>query len=165
MSFAAIRGKEHGSMNCCVLRPRYRSPETPPDVPLNAGFRLAQLGERLSGRYSVLRTLAVWASVLVFLSFPTLGRTHDFTNHLRAPLVRRSIIRHTSADRVEAKANEQIVKNQAWPQWFLLAEPASNTLPKSTATIELTPPAIGRKRLLLRLKLRQSPSNSQDPLI
>jgi hypothetical protein len=150
-------------MNSCVLRTRYSSPETHSDVPSNAGSLLANLSERLSERYMTLRTLAVWVSALMLLSFPTLGRAHDFADHFRAPVLPRSIIRHTSIDRVEAAANERIVKTQARPQWFLLTEPALDAPSKSTA--ELTPPPIERKRLLLRLRLRRSSSNSPDPLV
>jgi hypothetical protein len=148
-------------MNWCVSRSRYRIPKTAPNVPSNSG--LTQLSKQLGGRYFVLRCLVVGASILIFLSFPTLGGTHNFTNHLRSPLVRRSIIRHSSVDQVEATGNEHIGTNQAWPQLLLLAEPALNALPKSSA--ELTTPQIGRRRLLLRLKLGRSSSNSQDPLI
>jgi hypothetical protein len=161
MGFAGIKANEPRSMNCCVLRPRYRPPATTPNVPSDSG--LAQVSEQLRGGYFVLRALVFWPSILMFLSFPTLGRTHNFTNHLRTPLVRRFVIEHTSFNRVEARSNEQIVTNRAWPQLFLVAEPATNALPKSS--VELTTPPIGRRRLLLRLKLRRSSSNSQDPLI
>ena len=101
-------------------------------------------------------------SALMLLSFPVQIRPHDFNSHFRAADARRSIVGHTSVERVEVRGVDRVVKIGAWPLPFLVVEPEFKIRPLPSAQLVSLIP---RTRLFLRLKLGPSPSNSQDPLI
>jgi hypothetical protein len=109
----------------------------------------------------LLNLAACIVSMLMLLAFP-MQRVHQYTIHLRAPEIRRSIERHTFVAHPEAGIAERIAYQAVMPA--VLEPVAAGDAPKPVVHSDLLP-QIPIPHLLARLKLGSSRSGGQDPLL
>lgn len=106
----------------------------------------------------VLNLLACAVSLLMLLAFP-LRSAHQYTNHYRAPEIRRAIERNTPIAHPEAETAECIAHQAVLPR--LLAPTHTGEVAEPVSNIEFFS-QVPLSRLLLRLKLGSSRSGGQD---
>jgi hypothetical protein len=109
----------------------------------------------------LLNLAACIVSVLMLLAFPV-QRVHQYTNHFRAPQIRRSIVRHTPIAHPEAGTAERIANQAVLPALPVYIDTGDEVAP--AANIEFVP-QVPISHLLSRLKLGSSRSGGQDPLL
>jgi len=97
----------------------------------------------------------------MLLTLP-LSRVHQPTVHVRAPEFRRSVQRHIFLEQTKPDTAERISAHYLQPTGLFQVDAADSAkLFKKFAPI----PQVSLTRLLLRLKLGKSRSNTPDPLI
>ena len=98
----------------------------------------------------------------MLLALPTV-KPHSFTDHLRTPHVRRSILRHTQVAEVENATVKSVARLEIQPN----ALPLLIDFKTSLSTISRVERALvaSPTRLFLRLKLGASPAGGEDPFI
>jgi hypothetical protein len=109
----------------------------------------------------LLNLAACIVSVLMLLVFP-MQRVHQYTNHFRAPEIRRSTLRHTPIAQRESGPAERIAHQAVLPALLVYVDTGDVVEP--AANIEFAS-QVPLSRLLLRLKLGPSRSGGQDPLL
>ena len=98
----------------------------------------------------------------MLLTFPTI-KSHNFTDHLRTPEVRRSIVRHTQVTEVENATVKTLVRIGIEPNELPLLvdfEAKFASISNVESALQALP-----TRLFLRLKLGASPAGGEDPFI
>ncbi len=109
----------------------------------------------------LLNLAACVVSMLMLLAFP-LERVHQYTNHLRAPEIRRTIERHTFVAHSEARTAERIANQAVMPA--ILESVETPDAVKPVVDFKLSP-QVPISHLLARLKLGSVHSGGQDPLL
>jgi hypothetical protein len=109
----------------------------------------------------LLNLAACVASMLMLLAFPT-QRVHQYSIHLRAPEIRRTIERHTFVVHPEAGTAERIAYQAVMPGVLEPVATGDALKPVVHSDIFRQVPI---SHLLARLKLGSSRSGGQDPLL
>lgn len=120
------------------------------------------LASALRNAAPIIRTIACVVSVAMLLTFPTV-KPHNFSDHLRTPEVRRSIVRHTQVAQVEDATAKSVERIGIQPDTLPLLL-NFKTKVATISNVELAPQA-SPTRLFLRLKLGASPAGGEDPFI
>ena len=114
------------------------------------------------GSGAIIRTGLCLVGMLTLVTFVTL-QGHQFTDHFRAPEVRRSTERHTVLIESRNDASDKITVAQRLSR-VPVVDAKSVTRPLGQFDSSFVP-TLPITRLLVRLKLGPSRSGGQDPLI
>ena len=106
--------------------------------------------------------LAVCLGVVLMLLTLPVPRAHQFTDHFRAPEVRRSVERNVFLERTKSDASERISTHYLQPTGLFRADTEDSVKPFREFALT---PRVPLTRLLLRLKLGPSRSGTPDPLL